>query len=124
MDLKHQEEYTNTLRHTRAFLEENGLPYYNFSPHRNMHCSKTLVAECKELVCQGIEPMTMWLNYKYGQKPFEKKIIEDVKIKNGMEWWRTDPSLTEVFSTGDFTKKDGLYVLLSGLYPNKCKYEK
>lgn len=124
MDINKQDSYTNVLRKTRAFLEENNLPYYNLSPHRNMHCTKTVINECRNLRLSGIEPLLLWLNYQYNKEHFDKVIIEDVKIKNGGEWWKTDPALTEVFSTADFKKKGGLYVLLSGLYPNKCKYEK
>ena len=123
-DKEHQDVYTNMLRKTRAFLEENNLTYWNFSPHRNMHCTKEAVAECKNLAESGIEPMALWLNWMYTNEKFaEKTVCVDVKLKNGGDWWKTDPRETEVFSTSDFKEGVGLDCLISSLYPEKSKYE-
>lgn len=123
-------EYRACLANTREFLEEHGFTYINFAVHRNLHVTRKAIDANREILEKIIaeriqcDRFVLLNNWEYQQVPFELTPVRDVKISNGGEWYKTDASKTEVFSTTDFKKGSGLYVLLSGLYNNKCKYEK
>ena len=124
-----ESKYMKCLANTRENLEKLGLPILNFAVHRNLHCTKRSIFANMEtlqwIIDNSIQCDRFCLlnNWEYKNYPFDVVEVVDVKIKNGGDWWKTDPKETEVFSTGDFTKDDGLYILLSSLYPNKSKYE-
>ena len=125
-----EDDYKRCLANTKENLEKLGLPTINFAVHRNLHCTKRSIEANMEtlrwIIDNSIQCDRFCLlnNWEYKNYPFELTKIVDVKLRSGGDWWMANPENTEVFSTADFTKKDGLYVLLSGLYPNKCKYEK
>lgn len=125
-----ESEYKKFLIKTREFCIENGLSHYFLTIHRNMHCSRAMVAETRPILekilkekisCEG---MVFMLNWWYTKHNLVITPIEDVRLRGGIDWWKTDPFNTEVFSTPDFDNGIGLYTLLEGLFPGKCKYEK
>ena len=129
LPLSGKTEYKQFLAQTRQFLHDNNLTTYYLTLHRNMHCNKTIIAECRSILNQVInnkiacEPMAFILNYWNTNHEIEITPVEDVKLNGGSQWWKADPRNTEVFSTVDFEPGIGLYTLIEGLYPNKSKYE-
>lgn len=117
--------YKKFLVDTNDILLGLGLPTRNYALHRNMHMSRVFLNENREaiesMISEGnIAEIFVWYgNYKNG----EYKAIKDVLVHGGSEWWKTDSRETEVFSVTDFGDHSGLHVLLSGLFPTKCKYE-
>ncbi len=117
------------LRNKRK-LKEQGLSQYYFCPHRNMHLSKKIIAECRYYLERVIkeklpcEPMCYLLNYQYTKYGFDFVRIKDIKIHTAEEFDKLDLTKLEVFSTYDFTTGDGLCAKLEKLFPNKSKYEK
>ena len=121
--------YMKYLSDVRNYLESKNLPILDFALHRNRRINRQDIEECREVLedtinnCIPSGVMVYLSNYRYSKEKFEYQLVKDVKLSDGGQWWKTDDRETEVFSTGDFTEKDGLYVLLQGLYPNKSKYE-
>ena len=74
--------------------------------------------------CNTPEIYCLYGNAMRGKTPHEYKTVKDVLVHNGGEWWKTDSKNTEVFSVVDFKEGSSLDILLEGLFPNKCKYEK
>lgn len=126
---RQDEPYRHFLVDTNALCLNHGISNYNFSLHRNMHCSRKILMECRHIVEQMIAEghiAEIWAftnNWQYTHYGMEITHVKDVKINNGGEWWKTDPRNTEVFSTVDFKGHSGLHILIEGLFPNKCKYE-
>ena len=122
--------YGKAMAETRKYLEEQGLPIYFLTLHRNMHCSRKVIMECREFLDRcvkealSVEPLCYMLNYWYAKYGFTITPVNDVKVRNAFDWLSTKPEYTEVFSTADFKSTDRLTVLLKELYPDKCKYEK
>ena len=122
-------KYGAFIEATKKLLESLGLPTYFFTLHRNMHMSRPILNQCRELLNRIIneklscEHMAFILNYAYKQKPFNFISVRDIKIKDSSQWARVDPKSTEVFSTYDFESGSKLDNLILSLYPNKSKYE-
>lgn len=122
-------EYAKYMASTRKFLEEHKLSRYYLVPHRNMHCSRKIFAECRETIDEAIKSKTpieylcYVLNYQYTKYGFELTPVKDVKIKNGFDWYKINPDYTEVFSTIDYTPNSRLDALVGALYKDKSKYE-
>lgn len=124
-------EYRKFLAVTRKKCEEGGLSAYYFSLHRNMHLCRKNISECRAFLDEVVstplplEPFAYLINYRFtNDKDFKMKVVNDVKLNGGGDWWKTDPRKTECFSTYDFNDGKGLAVLLKGLYDKPCKYEK
>lgn len=122
-------EYQSALSDTREFLESMGLPAYCFCIHRNMYMSRNFLNEYRETITSMIhtgkiaEIFAFWGNAEM-KNHLEYTPIKDVLVRGGGDWWKTDSRNTEVFSVVDFKENSGLDILLEGLFPNKCKYEK
>lgn len=123
-------EYRKCLFESAEFLRSKGLSTVNFTLHRNMHCSRKWVEECKEYLEEiiseelNIEPWVMLLNYAYTKYKFPYTIIYDLKISSSYNWYEVNSEKHEVFSTNDFRSGDELDRLVSVLYGSKSKYEK
>lgn len=124
-------EYRKFLATTKAKCEEDGISKFYLSLHRNMHCSRKTIAECRELleevvsVPTPLEPFAYMLNWRHAKDAdFEPTIVRDWKLKGGRDWWKADPEKTEVFSAYDFGPGLGMATLLKGLYNQKSQYEK
>ena len=122
--------YKKFLVDTREYLNGQGLSKYYLCPHRNMHCSKTIIREIRSSLNQivsnalPVESFCYMLNYRYTvKKDFEIVAVDDVKLQGGCDWYQVNPEQTEVFSTVDFEPGIGLDCLISGLYSKKSKYE-
>jgi len=115
---------------TRNYLKDKSLDTYFLVPHRNMHCSRKILNECRKeaniLIDKKapVEYLCWLLNYQHTKYGFNTTPIADVKIRSGLEWYKVNPSITEVFSTKDFSKSDRIAFLIDSLYPEKSKYEK
>ena len=124
------EPYRHFLVDTNALCLSHRINNCNLTLHRNMHCSRRIVAECRNIIEQMIANghiAEMWSflnNWQYTHYGMEIVPVKDVKVNGGNEWWKTDPRNTEVFSTVDFKDHSGLHVLIGGLFPDVCKYEK
>ena len=122
-------EYGKFMVKTREFLESKGLSTYYLVPHRNMHCSRKIINECRNTINTCIENkvpieyLCYLLNYQYTKYGFELIPTKDVKVKNGFEWYKLNPEYTEVFSTIDYTPYSRLDDMIGSLYKNKSKYE-
>lgn len=122
--------YIKYLASTRKCLEDRNLDIYHTVLHRNTHCSRKILNECREEArclfekLTPIEYLCWMLNYQHTKYGFNTTPVVDVKIRSGLEWYRVNPSITEVFSTKDFSKSDRLAFLIDSLYPEKSKYEK
>ena len=122
--------YGKVMAETRNFLEKEGLPILYLTIHRNMHCSKKIVKECRKTLDKcvkevlPVEPLCYMLNYWYKKYGFDITYAKDVKVRNETDWLLTMPSYTEVFSTADFKPMSRLDVLIGELYSEKSKYEK
>lgn len=118
-------EYKKSLVDTNEILVGLGLPTRNYSIHRNMHMSRAFLDENRSLIESAIaegriaEIFSWYGNWKNGAYTATK----DVLVHGGGEWWKTDARETEVFAVTDFGNHSGLHILLSGLFPNRCKYE-
>lgn len=123
-------DYVKHMVCTRKYLESRGLDTYYLVPHRNMHCSRKILNECRNeaniLIDKKapIEYLCWLLNYQHTKYGFEIVPIADVKVRNGLWWNRVNPKFTEVFSTIDYGKNDRLATLVGELYPEMSKYEK
>ena len=123
-------EYRSFLSDCSQFLKEHNLPTIKFAIHRNMHVDMDSLNAVRPLLEDSIKneiSIEAWLlinNYKYSQGNLKYKPVKDVKLSGGCDWWKTDPSKTQVFSTVDFEPGVGLYTLISGFYPDMSKYEK
>lgn len=122
--------YADFLAKTRRFCKKHNITYKYFCPHRNMHCSREIINETREILnevlskkiaCESLAFMLNWKNSKYG---VEIVPIRDIKISSAQDWYLTDPIGTEIFSTADFGIESELYLLMCGRYPDKSKYEK
>ena len=124
------EPYNEYMVETGKILESIGLPTINYTLHRNMHLSRPFINEYRKTIenfideCNMPEVFCLYGNAMKGKTPHEYKTVKDVLVHNGGEWWKTDSRNTEVFSVVDFKEGSGLDILLGGLFPNKCKYEK
>lgn len=122
--------YGKVMAETREFLKRKKLPTHYLTIHRNMHCSKKIIEECREVLNEcvektlPVEPLCYMLNYWYDKYGFEITYSKDVKVRGPQDWLSTRPSYTEVFSTADFKPMSRLDVLVNELYPKKSKYEK
>jgi len=122
-------EYKRYLALSREFLESQGLPTLNFTLHRNMHLSRGTITECRDLLDRvleavtPVEPFVLINNFQHARHGIDYTVIKDVKLRGGIDWWKTDPRDTEVFSTPNFEPGLGLYTLISGLYVEPSKYE-
>lgn len=111
-------------------LKEQNLSRYYFTLHRNMHCSKKIINECRSYLEKVIkeklscEPFLYLLNYQYTKYGFNFEFTQDIKIKDAEEFDKLDLSKLEVFSTYDFLTGDELCNKLKKLFPNKSKYER
>ena len=111
-------------------MKSKGLDTLYLVPHRNMHCSRKILNECREEAKALIESKAQieylcWLlNYQHTKYGFEVVPISDIKIKNGFDWLKVNPESTEVFSTIDYSGYDRLAALVQSLYPEMSKYEK
>ena len=123
-------DYRRFLAETREYLESKGLPTLNFTLHRNMHLGRKWISECKEYIDeifenrQACEFFCLINNYRYSQTQEEYKVVNDIKITSGSDWWKIDPKTTEVFSLSNFTHGLGFEPLLEMEYMDKCKYER
>lgn len=121
--------YLNFLTECRYYLESIGLSTFYFTLHRNMHVSRRALQELKPILDDCFEhdyPFELFVlinNYRFSKGEINPCFVKDVKIYSGSEWWKTSSEYTDVFSTGDFNSKPGLYELLKGLYNKKSKYE-
>lgn len=121
--------YIKFLSEVSNYLKSKGLPTLDFSLHRNRRINRKDIEECREVLedtvnnCVPSGTMLYLSNYRYSKEHFDYQVVEDVKIREATQWWKTDAKRTHVFSTADFRKGSGLYTLISGLYPDKCKYE-
>lgn len=125
------EDYRHFMVKSRQFLEANGLSIINCVLHRNMHVNKSIVSELYPFINEfrkkkewDCEFFLLVLNYQYSKTPINFKPIKDVKINSANYWWKSDSGQTEVFSTCDFYYKSALFVLIQGIFPDKCKFEK
>lgn len=122
-------EYGKFMVKTREFLESKGLSIYYLVPHRNMHCSRKIINECRETLEEiiqnkiPVECLCYLLNYWHTKYNIPLTPTSDVKVKSGHDWVRTNSMFTEVFSTGDFKRMSHLNYLVSTLYKEKSKYE-
>ena len=123
-------KYGQFILKTKKLLEKMNLPTYFFTLHRNMHISKDIMNECRDILENIIdqevacEPIVFLLNYQYKQQPFEFVTIKDIKIRGENMWWKVNPKETEVFSTYNFEVGSKLDTLIGNLFPEKSKYEK
>lgn len=122
--------YRRFLAATRKRCEADLITAYYLCPHRNMHCSRKTISDCRTLLEEivatplPVESFAYLLNYRYTKDAdFTMEVAKDVKVYNGADWWMTDSKTTEVFSTGDFLSGSGLDILIEGLFRDKCKYE-
>ena len=122
--------YNKFLSHTRQFLISQGLSYYNFCPHRNMHVSKSVIKEIRDTLNTivnkpiPLESLAYIQNYRYTvYHDFKPVIIKDVKIKTDDELYKANTKITDVISTSDFTESSKINKFLDNLFKDKCKYE-
>lgn len=121
--------YGKFIDKTKKFLESQNLPIYYLTLHRNMHCSRNWIKECRNILDKIIkeeiscEHMIFILNYIYNKHPFDFTIIKDVKIKSSKDWEKVNPNDTECFSTSDFQVNSFFDRKIKELYPIKSKYE-
>ncbi len=122
--------YRKCIVNTGRILREQGLSDYMLVMHRNMHCQRRVIEDCREFIEQGIkdnlllEYLLYMQNYQYTKYGFEMTQARDVKIKNSGDWLRVRTMAVDVFSTADFVTSDRMNLLISNLYPKKSKYEK
>ena len=124
--------YTDFLHRSRIRLKEQGLPWYNFILHCNMHIWKQDILDNFYTITNMIETaetveIFAWAgNYRLhtGKLNLNKCIpMWDNKICGDYRgWYKTVRG--NCFSTADFQKDSIMYKLLEARYPNKCKYEK
>lgn len=125
-----ESKYKAFLADTREILESMNMPSYCFPLHRNMHMSREFLNTYRETINSMIEEgiiaeiFAFYGNSKMAEKTYEIVKVKDVLVHGGSEWWKTDSRETEVFSVCDFCEDSGLHVLLSGMFEDKCKYEK
>lgn len=122
--------YGQFILSTNCFLKSLDLPTYFFCPHRNMHLSRPIINECRNILERimfeklDVEPWAFLINYAYSKNPFTITPIKDIKVKDETQWYKVNPENSEVFSTSDFEINSKLDILMKELYPNKSKYEK
>ena len=122
--------YQLFLIRNRKQLKRQSLTDYYFTLHRNMHCSRKIIEECRTYLEKVIsdklpcEPFLYLLNYQYTKYGFDFVVTKDIKIHNVDDFDKLNLDKLEVFSTYDFTTGDGLCAKLEKLFPNKSKYEK
>ena len=128
---KTQNEYTRWIVDCGKRMEELGLPTFYFTLHRNMRVSRKAIEGCRDIMEENFknnypfEAFVLLGNYAFSNRLCTPEFVEDIRINNGSEWWKTMPEYSDVFSTAPMAPGRGLYVLLSGLYPNKStKYER
>ena len=120
-------EYLSFLSDVRKTLESRGLPTLNFTLHRSKHIFRSDINACRKFLDRAVkkalpvECFVYLLNYRYSVAPFPYTTVLDVKITSSSQWQMTTD--TDIFSTGDFSKRSKLAKLLSAKYNEKCKYE-
>ena len=130
LPIEGKSKYGKIMAETRQYLEDWGLSTHYLTIHRNMHCSRKIINECRETLDRcvkeilPVEPLCYMLNYWYTKYGFEITPVNDVKVRSGYDWLRTNPRYTEVFSTADFRLMSRLDSLVKGLYKEKSRYEK
>ena len=122
--------YMELLANTKDFLLQHNLSVCNFGVHRNLHCTRRSINANREILEDIVknhiecDRFIFLNNWELTNHPFEIKVVSDVKLKNGGDWWRADSRYTECFSTCDFSPGIGLDCLISSLFNDKSKYEK
>ena len=125
----HSNVYAQFMSDCAKSLKKLGLPTLFFTLHRNMHVSRTAINECRPFIEDSfknnyaLEAFALIGNWMFSKGLCKPTLTRDNKLKNGSEWWKTDPRYNEVFSTADFSDGIGLYTLIEGLYDKKSKYE-
>lgn len=122
--------YRRFLCDSRAFLESKGLPFVNFTLHRNMHLSRESLNAVRDMYYEaidgdhrGVELYVLVNNWRLVNQPFEYVPVIDYKTTSDKSWQDIKPENTNVFSTPDFGIGSFAYNFLDNLYPDKCKYE-
>ena len=121
--------YARTLMNTAHLLKKYGWSTYNFTLHRNMHCCRKVIEECRDILNEiidknlNIESKAFLLNYWYTKYPFEFEIVRDLKITSPAKWYKINED-TKCFSTSNFGYGGNMHLKMSNLYQNKSKYER
>ena len=122
-------DYRRFLAETRKILASQGLSYYYFCPHRNMHCFRSIIAECRDFLEEAVrealpvECLAYMLNYQYTKYGFHFDAIRDIKIHSVEDGEKVNPARTSIFSTVDFKKGSPLDCFVKRLYKGKSIYE-
>lgn len=128
--VKGRSAYTRFIVKCGQRLQEMGYPTWFTALHRNIRVSRRDYEECVEEIEENLSEnkpfeMFLWLgNHAIKAGRATPVLVTDNRIRGAEEWWRTSPEHDHVFSTGNFPQGSGLYWLLKGLYPGRCKYEK
>lgn len=119
---------------TRQILEEQGLPVFYFTCHRNLHLCRRDINECREFLNKVIDealPVECFVylnNYRLAKHhDFEPKVILDIKLRHPADeivYKLINPNITECFSTCDFKENSKIDNFLKGFFAQKSKYEK
>lgn len=121
--------YNEMMYDFGKFLEEKKMPTIYFTLHRNMHVSKSSINACMEIIKEAenngkpMEIFTLLNNYRFSKGEITPTFVKDIKLFNGGDWYLVG-SCGGVFSTSDTTMYEGLFVLMDGMFSDKCKYEK
>ncbi len=121
--------YNMFLSDCKARLKELNLPTKYFTLHKNMKVYRSAIEGCRDIIAENIEhdyAFEVFLllgNYSLANLGVVPVMTKDNRIKSAQEWYRTDKSYANEFSTPDFKEFSGLHILMSGLYDKKSKYE-
>lgn len=120
--------YARTLANTCKLCKDHNLSTFNFTLHRNMHCSRKIVEECRSILNEiiennlDVESKAFLLNYWFTRYPFDFKITRDLKISSAFRWYKLSNN-PDCFSTANFSNGSDLYLRMNALYSEKSKYE-
>ena len=122
------DDYSRSLRSTRAFLEEKELPIRYTTFHRFMRINKQSIKDSETLFDEvierdiDVEPFCLVGNVMISKTEIVLTPVVDYKIWKGDEWWKSSPEVTDCFSIRTIGYGP-LQLLLESKYKNKCKYE-
>jgi len=123
------DEYYEFLNGTRKYLESLNMSVLCATIHRNMHCARSWVNDCRLYLEKAVaeklpcEPWSFLNNYNATKNGVEYIPVKDIKIMSVNDYYIANSKTIECFSTDNFEEKSGIGVLLKRLYNEKCKYE-